>query len=88
MGVCMCAVCHTHKEKERMLRNRKAGHVLLGRVWGTVSGPFPQRGLWGGRKSAGFGGREGRFKFLPTHLVLCDFRGVTCPRCASSVTWR
>lgn len=42
----------------------------------------------GGRKSAGCGRREDRFRSLPPHLVLCDFRGVICPRCASSVTWQ
>lgn len=28
------------------------------------------------------------YKFLPTHLVLCDFREVIYPLCTSSVTWK
>lgn len=68
MGVCTCAVCHTQKEKGRMLRNRKAGHAPLGKGLGTVSGPLPLRRLWGGRKSAGFGGREGRVQIPASPL--------------------
>lgn len=42
--------------------------------------PLPLRGPCGRQKECGCGGREERFESLPTHLVLCDFRGDIYPR--------
>lgn len=57
----VCVLCVTHRKRRRgCCETEKQAMLLFARVWGAVSGPLPLRGLWGGRKSAGFGGREGR----------------------------
>lgn len=54
-------LCVTHRKKRRgCYKTQKQAMLLFARVWSTVLGPLPLRGLWGGRKSAGFGGRESR----------------------------
>lgn len=68
---CVCVLCATHRKRRGgCYETEKQTMLLLGRVWGTVSGPLPLRGLWGGGKSAGFGCREGRVQ-IPAYPTGC-----------------